>query len=127
MDINERKKQLKDEYEKKKKKLEVEFKAEVTNKRKKKIKELLKVLDEVVKTDNGIDVFNPENHALLIGLLIEKIENKEKYIAAGNKIISKIKAEEERVREKNRKKRIEKKAREEKNIIETGESNDSDE
>lgn len=127
MDINERKKQLKDEYEKKKKKLEVEFKAEATNKRKKKIKELLKVLDEVVKTDNGIDVFNPENHALLIGLLIEKIENKEKYIAAGNKIISKIKAEEERVREKNRKKRIEKKAREEKNIIETGESNDSDE
>lgn len=105
MDIFERKKQLRDEYDKRKKKLEAEFKAEIVKERKKKNNVLLKLLEEVAKIEDGLNVFEDKNHALLIGLLVEKIEDKDKYIATGKKILNKIKASEEKRREENREKR----------------------
>lgn len=122
MDIAERKKILKEEYDKKRKKLEAEFKAEIINEKKKKIKELMKLLEEVIKTDNGIDIFDSKNHALIAGLLTEKIEDKEKFILAGEKILNRMKSEEKKIKEEKKRKR---KAREEKKNSEivTGEQN----
>lgn len=108
--LEERKRLLREKYNKQKKKIIEEEKAKMTSARKKDIRKLLKLLDEIVNVEKGLNILNSNNHSLLAGFLVSKIskEDSEKYIDIGSEIINRIKKQEDKIKEDNRKKREEK-------------------
>ena len=99
----EKQERIKRTYLERAKKIKGEIKAAEKNQERKTKRELLKIITDVLALEeDSLNIFLKDNHSLLVGFLITKLDEdiKLKYIKAGEKILLKIENEKLKKKEK---------------------------